>query len=460
MAVIIEHEISSQCHHQNNMEQQIISTFERTTAIKAEAEKSQPLSAIFKLDVDCSGKILDYLSLADLINLSQTCKVMHTVASHILQLHYPFVRVIVDNDRIFLRNHDEVQSFIDIFIEHIPIALFKNNISNHLWHQFKSIRIAHFHYARLKEPKIKLMTGMLQNVDLLQLTACQFDDGMFECLIDKCTKVKFLAIAYAYNCGVNWLHRKYPSLELVAILPILNGNREIKELTVFFKQNPNVRRFYTTSKFLLKNKAFVMDAKFDDLTILIDDMNFDSFCVLLNELYAKGVYKQFYIAFFEYLDIKQTMIDQLNYIHGLAGLSVPFNVVNVDLKSFTSLEILQFNCNVNQIMNMPQLPQYLTNLREISFYRAKIGDILPFVHQLTELKKLAVTRLDDDPCHGIDLMAVNKKREKLLDTTAHVSKVIIYIPEDIYLITRFKSITMVQNLVEIQRYDQYNYVRF
>lgn len=429
---------------------------------EVEEAKSQQSPAIFKLDIVCFEKVFDYLSITELFNVAQTCKLMHKVAGHIFQLHYPFAIGIVDDGHLFLRNHDEVRHYVNIFSEYIHSVVFaecndtSKEISHTQFHQFKSIKIAHFQYVQLKEDNIQMMNEMLRNVELVQLTACQFEDGLFERLLNQCEKLKFLAITQAYNCGVTWLHQKYPSLDQVAILPILNGCRKISELTVFFQQNPNVRKFFTSSKFLTDNKEFIMDAKFDVLKIIVDDLNFDAVCSLLRKLYVRGVYKRFFIGFFEYFDMKQPFIDQLRALNGLIGLRVPFNVVDVNLNSLVNLEYLRFDCNINQIVSMHELAQNLTNLKLISFYKACTDDILPFVYQLPKLKKIAIGKTDDC-CRGINLWALNNKREKLHEITSHVSKVIIYVPEIAYLLTRSRSISMSLKLVEVQRYDIYDF---
>lgn len=425
----------------------------------AEAGISHPMPAIFKLNIDCFAKIFDYLSLVELINAAQTCKLMRKVCGEIFHLHYPYVRGIVDDDRIYLRNHNEVREFVNIFSDYIQIALFQNKLPDTRLNRYKSIKIAHFHYVHLREDEIEMMDDVVGSAKLVQFTACQFENGMFEHFLDNCKNMQVLAITFAYNCGVGWLQKYYPNLKQLAILPILNCCYQIKELTIFFKQNPNVRMFYTSWKFLSNNIAFIMHAKFDALTIFIDDMDFDSFRVFLNELHSQGVYKRLYVMFFEYFDMKQSVIDQMSRsIKGLRGLCVPFNVVDIDLASLINLEILQFTCNVNQIVNMPSLAHTLIDLKEINFYKANMDDILPFVHHLTQLKKIAIARSDDD--HGLNLLTINKMRKKLLQTTTHVSRATVYIPEANYLKTRRESITMSQELVEVQRYDQYNYVRF
>lgn len=435
---------------------------ERIAVRDGEVTEEARSPAIFKLDIVCFEKVFDYLSISELFNVAQTCKLMQKVAGYIFQLHYPFAVGIVDDGHLFLRNHDEVCHFVNIFSEYIHSVVFAecNNTSNAIshtkFHEFKSIKIAHFQYAQLKEDKIQMMNEMLRNVELVQLTACQFDEGLFERLLDKCEKLKFLAITLAYNCGVSWLHQKYPSLDQVAILPILNGCRKISELTGFFQQNPNVRKFFTSSKFLTDNKEFIMDAKFDALKILVDDLNLDAFCLLLRELYARGVYKRFYIGFFEYFEMKQPFVDQLSTVDGLVGLRVAFNAVNINLNSLVNLEYLRFDCNIDQITSMNQLVRNLTNLKLISFYKASVDNILPFVCQLPKLRKIAVEKTDDF-CDGIDLCALDNERKKLYDISAHITKVIIYIPETAYLRTRSRSITMSHNLVEVQRYDMYDF---
>lgn len=432
-----------------------------TEAFKGKAE----MPALFKLNIDCFANIFDYLSLIDLANLASTCKLLLNVAGHIFQLHYPFANVIIDDGGMHLENHNEMKQYINIFSEYIQCIVFSDvmndGTSQIQWHQFKSVKRVNFYYTRFNVKNFNLVKNILQNVETVELSDCYFGGYLFEHFLKQCKNLKKLIITINYDYNENWLHQKYPRLEYVTIVPIVYYRREINELVGFFNRNPNVRKFFTSSKFLLDNKSFIMQAKFDDLKISIDDLDFETFCILLNELHAKGVYRRCFITFFECFKIDQPFIDQLNSVNALVGLTLPANIIDLDLNSLVRLEVLRFDCNINQIINMTQLTQNLTNLREISFNKANIDDILPFVYQLPKLRKIAVEKLTDFRC-GIDLLAVDGKRKKLFAIAIHISKVLIYVPSIAYLRirTKTKSITMNLDLVEILRYELHDNTRF
>lgn len=464
----LETEVIDQMDTQRNL-----SSIKRTAAartgtideINVKVEKSQSTPALFKLNIDCFAKIFDFLSLVELMNVAQTCKLMHRVAGFIFQLHYPFANVIVNENGMHLENHETLLHFTAIFGEYIQCIVFSDVMNDddtvHIqWDQFKSIRRVNFYYTVFNTERVDVAKNILQNVDTLELSDCYFGCELFEYFLDLCKNIKHLIITinYDYNYA-NWLHKHYPHLETLTIVPIVYIRRQISELMMFFKKNPRVRKFFTSSKFLSDNKAFILQAKFDDLKVQIEDYEFGAVCILLNELYAKGVYKRFFISFFECFKIQQPLIDQLKSINALVGLSVPYNVIDLNLSLLVNLEVLRFECNINQIIDVAQLAHSLTNLKEISFSRASTDDILPFIYQSPKLRKVAIEKLDI--FHGsINLLVMNEMRRQLFGTTVHVSKVLIYIPENAYLRIRRKSITMNLDLVEILRYELFDNNRF
>lgn len=451
----LQHSISPiECAH---------ATVTQPPAVTFKTRKSE-MPALFKLNIDCISNILDYLSLVDLANVAQTCKLLHTVAGHILQLHYPFANAFIDESGMYLENHDEMKQFIDIFSEFIQCATFSdvmNDDSTQIqWQQFKSIKHISFYYIRFNEKNLNLTKVILPNVETVELNDCYFCGyDLYGNFLKHCTNLKKLIIWTNYNYNANWLHYKYPHLEYVSIVPIVYIRREINQLAIFFQQNPNVRKFFTSAKFLLDNKTFIMQAKFEELKILVDELEFQPVYALINELHAKCVYKRIHITFFECFKIDQSFIDQLNTIKSLVGLRVPAKIIELDLNSLVNLEILRFDCNINRINNITQLPQNLTNLREISFVQADIDDVLLFVYQLPKLRKISVEKLTGFR-RDIDLHAVNRERKELFEIAIHVSKVLIYIPEIAYLRIRNQFTTMNLDLIEILRYELYDNTRF
>lgn len=420
--------------------------------------------AIFSLNIDCFAKIFDYLSLVDLMNVGQTCKLMNKVAGHIFQMHYPHANAIVDEDGdMHLENHREVQQYVSTFSEYIQCIVFSNTMSDnptHIeWQQFKSIKRVNFYYSKFNAKKINWVKDILENVEIVELSECNFYGESFEQFLGLCKNIKNLIITISYGFNPNWLSQKYPHLESLSIVPYAYVRSAIYELHDFFKQNRNVCKFFTSSKFLLDNHQFIMQAKFDQLKVQVDEFDFATICALLSELHAKGVYKRFYITFFDCFKFNQSFINRLNAINALVGLRVPFNTSTIDLCALTNLEVLQLDCDVVQIINKSQLTQSLTHLREISFVEADVDDLLPFVYRLPTLRKISVEKLISFR-GDIDLLALNENRRRLFTKFIHVSKVIIYIPEYAYLKIRKQFVTMNLDCIEILRYELYNNVSF
>lgn len=422
------------------------------------------MPAIFKLNIDCFAKIFDYLSLVELINVAQTCKLLHKVCGHIFQLHYPFANVIVgENGEMHLENHREVNECVVTFSEYIRCVVFSevlnDNPSPIEWQQFKSLKRVNFYCAKFNEKKLGYVKDLLKNAEIVELSDCGFFGTTFEQFLDACENIKNLTITISYDYNENWFNKNYPHLETVSIVPIVYYRQQIYELSEFFKQNANVSKFFMSSKFLLDNRAFIMQAKFDQLKVQVDAFDFSTIRNVMNVLHANGVYKRFYITFFDCFKFTQSFIDQMNSINALVGLKVPFNTTNLDLSGLGQLEVLRFDCDVDRIINMSELTQNLANLREISFVTASIDDVLPFACRLPKLKKIAVEKLVDF-WRDIDLLAVNEQRRKLFESVVHVSQVIIYIPEMAYLRIRKKFLTMSLEFVAVLRYELYDTTRF
>lgn len=449
--------------HQNGNRHECASATDTESKTAAPEAKSKT-PALFKLNIDCVAHILDYLSLVDLAKVAQTCKLLHKVAGNVFQLHYPFANVIIHDDGMYLENHSRMTQCIDVFSEYFQCVVFSdvmNDDSKEIdWHQFKSIKHAHFYFTRFSSRNCKLIKEILQKVEVVELSDCYFNnDNVHENFLEHCKNLKKLMITVNYDYDANWLYYEYPRLEYLSIVPLVYIRQAIYDLAIFFKRNPTVRKFFTTSKFLLDNKFVLMHVKFTDFKILIDDLPFDVVCSLLNELHAKGVYKRIHITFFECFEIDQAFIDKLSTINGLVGLRVPVKINDIDLNALVNLEILRFDCNVNLINNMPYLAYNLTNLREISFVRADIDDILTFVYQLPKLRKIVVEKLVGF-YRDIDLFAVNVRRKCLFEVAIHVTKVFIYVPESLYLSIRTKMVTMNLDLVEILRYELHDNTSF
>lgn len=90
------------------------------------------------------------------------------------------------------------------------------------------------------------------------------------------------------------------------------------------------------------------------------------------------------------------------------------------------------------VADLEILPNNLINLKYIRFASASIDDIMPFIRRSVDLKRISIYEFEagvhfNTDTHVIDLLALNREREKLPDA----DKITLYVDERIYLETRW-----------------------
>lgn len=93
----------------------------------------------------------------------------------------------------------------------------------------------------------------------------------------------------------------------------------------------------------------------------------------------------------------------------------------------------------------PLLAKSSINLEQLSFSLASFDTILPFVCHSNRLKTIRIDRLIHNEI--LDLFTLNQERKKLVDTC----KVVIYLPENVYLLGKWKFDNLNLDRVKIGR---------
>lgn len=441
------------------MDQQQNSSNEAATS-SASLDDSKP--KIYKLNINCFEAIFDYLSLEDLSACSKTCKLMQTVAGHILRTKYTFLRVFIDEfgDCLSDRLGEQINlNMLREYIEPITFVTLIDAISVSEWQRFKSVKFICFMSTTFTGTEIETMKVVLDQLTAVDLMGCEFERvGLMQRLLELCKNMKHFAIRCPLNYNdTEWLLQKYPKLENLTILPL--ANEKINELPTFFEVNPNVRNFMVDSDFLWINRMAMMHVQLDELFIyLSNDFCYDyndskmiEYFDALNEWNANGVYKRLHIIG----ELKQQIIDKLITVKGFVGLKSTALSVDTNFTSLANLEIFDFDHFTSDIINMTAIAENLKNLKEISLLDGNYSNILPFIQHSPKLKRIVVKYMESDDDRN-ELLAFNRERRKLCEILGDVSKVTIYIPETQYLEIRMKSVTMFLDLVEIRPFEQHD----
>lgn len=124
--------------------------------------------------------------------------------------------------------------------------------------------------------------------------------------------------------------------------------------------------------------------------------------------------------------LEKKEIDQLTTVNGLVKLwdwQNPF--IRRSFSALKNLEHLDFVASEG-IADFKELPHSLVNLKRIGFLRASIDDIMPFVRQSVAMQKIKIDNLvhkgEYTKTRVIDLLALNREREELLDASHCMSQ--------------------------------------
>ncbi|XP_031622120.1 uncharacterized protein LOC116340070 [Contarinia nasturtii] len=409
-------------------------------AISLGSDECQIHSPIFKLINDCWELIFDWLSLEELHSFGRTCKHFQRLTGEYFKWKYQNVKCSLNNHNY--RNVDfgvndsnvrfeyidgkELVGFIP-FIQILMLCNLKLDASfRYVVENIKSIKSMSFWNARFVDLDLKMMKNSLSSVEVVKfLTTCNLDGTFFETFLKLCVKLKRLTIDT--NAGNTWLLHKYPTLKYLKLThcdTLVNG-----ELTTFFQQNPNVRSFSTTEKILMQHRdSFIANnIELDDLTILgVDDMN--EFCVVMNDLYRRGVYKR--------LHLKTATTECLENLPGLVTLHIDtYDYVEMPkLDGVTELVFQPHNNGPACRMNMEEVSMNLKNLERIFTPETNEEYMNAFIRNSAKLKEIKTDAISQYGDYGrfyerINVVAMNNERKKL--NGAH--KVTIYLEEKDYL---------------------------
>lgn len=426
-------------------------------------------AAIFRLNIDCFEAIFDYLSLKDLHSFGQTCQAMQQTAGDYFHRNFKSAEKFSANDGIYTvySNNEGVSN------ERTQTSGF-NQFINYISHYYEEMEPLHYIRSHSDEftaidriylvclvissTKIDCLQKILPKITVVQLRQCTLM-GDFRDFLDHFKHLKRLYVQDDFDIidesGNPWLLRQYPTLELLQLT--LRYPFRISELSTFFEQNPNVRNFSTGSRSLWENRHDLLQckAKLEWLEIQMLDnfyrtlIDIRLICELLNQLYERGFYMRLHL-FVKRVDQKSS--EQLTSVHGLERLSIRQFSESFSLPQLSHLKELTILDGSNA-KDMDILAENLVNLERVILQNASVRDILPFICHSVKLNKVKFVPNTNETI--LKLATLNEKREKLTGAR----KVTIYVPDNIFLATKWKTNNGVTNLnmIEIKRADSYEW---
>lgn len=413
---------------------------------KNNAVASNLTSEILRLDMDCFGRIFDYLPLEDLLNIAQTCHRLQQEAGFYFRGIWRCTEIPIgctSKLNKLAKFHDKIQAKNQENFAYIM----NNRLS------FTSMKQIEFCYIKLSKHSIESIGELLINVETIKMVECEIYANFHKIILTFCPNLKRLHIDLC-EFGNDWLLQNYPKLEYFFFNPPPKS-KSLNHIIEFLKLNPNIRQFATESMCLMENKELMKctKIKLDDLAVLVTNQEIiRQLHRLLYSLQQRRIFKRLKI----YINgLDQASTDQLSVLDSLVKLHATSIYDRVTLSILKNLEDVYIR-NTNDINDLKSFSKNLIKLKRIHFETASFDNIMPFIKRAKNLLIINVTHLEKGQhfskrTQTIDLFALNRARKQLTDA----QKVTLYVKEKIFLATKWAMGMTDLDLISIKREESY-----
>lgn len=408
---------------------------------------NQPNLKFVQVNVDCWERIFDFLSLRDVLAMSQTCQRMRQIGGHYFREHFhgtacklsgsPSMCMSIDDipmDRVdFLR-------FIDtIVIEH-QLDHLRTAANQDLLNSLTTLQLVE---VNLSEQHLRGLENIQANIDTIVLVRCTLEDDSLGEFLALCPKLKSLRL-YSANfkspmVKSNLLERTYPTLDHVQY--VYSG--DVDSLMPFLERNTNIKGLQIGADNLCKIPLETTTIHLDYLHIDNAETTFEAneIAMHLKALHANGFFKKLrFLSVYEDIFDDEAFIRQMISFSGLETLCILGSYTNMcQLDQLKEMQIVWFHPEPN----LDILAKSLTNLERLSI-SGSINQLEPF---LRHSKKLKYVSYQDYFGNALDVPELNAVRKM----SKIQRKVKIGLYEGDYLRTKSLARNIDFDLIEIVR---------
>lgn len=398
--------------------------------------------AIFKLHAIACEDLFEYLSLKDIYSIGMTCKRMNRLAGLYFKenLHNMVTRV--KENGIIFRSNEELMD-LSGFSEFVETVRFDGR-------EIKSFQYVESNCASVKKVIInnalggtKVNTSIMDNLKLVKIRdyVCANDEIISD-LLKLCKNVQSLQL-YVKHLPNNWYHQRYPLLEHFELF--FDGKSDkVDEVKIFLEQNPSIRCLEISAKYLFKNRHSILktNVTLDELSIAsLNPKNLETIA-LLNELYHRNFYKRLKLRL---LFVHQNDADLMAKLPAVETINFGGTVENIVWPAIVNLKVVELH--EWQGFDFETLVKNNVTIERVHIGETTFNEIQLMMRHLPNLKELIICYIAHEK--ELDISALNKVRETLFGAR----KVIIYLVEETFLLTKWMFSPREFNLVEIRRIE-------
>lgn len=408
------------------------------------------------------------MSLKDLIAVGQTCKRLNQVAGYIFKQDYPATKVRLNRRRIEI-NDSVVHFKFNRYVRELtmPSNARLNDFQYISSNQFYSLKSIVLEDADISPETSECIIQILGKIESLKLSYCRYDGDFYEHFLKHCVNLKHLQIIALHErnsivgLGNGWLRQQFLKLEHLEL--ILHHRTEVStlELSMFFRKNPNIQRLTLDDNTFWLHRFILLDSlRLDILQIEIysfDIMENDRFYGFIISLYAQKCYQRLQISCYRYIILG--VFARMASLPALERFKLGFELdieVLALLSVLTNLKEVTVNgCYIRNEEAFGALKE-LTNLEQIHFDFVTVTHIYWLICHLKSLKVIKTEYLMCEVESGYNnvhelrgLPACIRERTKL----SGARKIKWYVPEEVYLNTKWELNETNFGLVAIKRFS-------
>lgn len=446
------------------------------------ASNQEQSADILKLDIDCLDESCDYLQLTDLLSVGETCKQLNQMVGYLFHKNYPAVAITSSKPKKRIPHKNMVindrreSNLYNQFIRKIDICLdggFENFREVHS--QFRRLKTIHLINIKLNASVLKDFEGIFRKIECLGVKWCRFDGNFHDSILTFCPNLKRLhLVPTAFDDNpilmgneLDWVHRKYPTLEYFAIEKRCE-RPNLNELITFLELNPNIRKLSIAASYLkgASSGHLLMRShvELDELAIRFEwDACDIEMCQLLKKLHECGFYERLTLCMgMGMTALSQQVIEEIATLNALVELEIPFYANPIELSTLKSLQKLCiYPVNPDDTLILPYLLNLANNLTKLERLEVSCGSfdlLLPFIRNAVRLNQIKIMHLEDGThfsraTNVVDLQTLNRERAKL----AEAKKMTIYVDEKVYLATKWTLNETDFSLIRLKRVDSYEW---
>lgn len=413
--------------------------------------------ALTQFTIDGWSKVFDYLSLRDIVAVSETCKQMHQIGGeyfrktfHGTPCHFYGCGPNFDTTAL---NRSDFFRFVDtVEINGQAEDLLQFPYVN-LYDSITSLQLCFFTTTAEDGPSFASLSN--GNIECIELYRCCFECDPYENFLKNCPKLRHLRIDKTYLDPISGgpqriFGQKFPALQRLQHTRT-DSEPEPPELGTFLEQNPSVKCLQLDSDDFWSNRNLLETTNttmhsLDCLVIEMESMEMATieFENLLKAFYGHGFYRKLHLAIYwvsEDFDY-EPFFNGIKSLHAFEVLYTQiFNENIVHLVDLRELHLMELDDKVDL---MP-LAENLSKI-ELLWIEGTKNHLIPFLRH-SKMLKTVIIEWKDQNNDGLDLVAMNCERAKLQTT----GKVSIGIDENPYLTTKWKAKDADLKWIELMR---------